>query len=75
MSAREGLDDEHRRAAVSAQEGGPRASVIGAAIAGLNGRRWRRLMQKLALTERCEPVGEGIGVGQIDMLAEELQLT
>ena len=28
----------------------------------------------LALAERCEPVGKCIGVGQIDMLAEELQL-
>jgi hypothetical protein len=27
----------------------------------------------LALTERCEPVRERIGVGQIDVLAEELQ--
>ena len=29
----------------------------------------------LALTQRHEPVGEGIGVGQIDVLAEELELT
>jgi len=30
LSAREGLDDEHRRAAVSAHEGRPGAAVIGA---------------------------------------------
>src|ERR1700730_12388987 len=29
----------------------------------------------LTLTQRHEPVGEGIGVGQIDALAEELELT
>ena len=28
----------------------------------------------LALSQRHEPIGEGIGVGQIDVLAEELQL-
>ena len=28
----------------------------------------------LALTQRYEPVGEGLGVGQIDVIAEELQL-
>ena len=33
LSAREGLDDEHRGAAVSAHEGGSDAAVIGAAIA------------------------------------------
>jgi hypothetical protein len=43
LSAREGLDDEHRRAAVSAHEGGPGAAVIGAAIAEVSERRWRRL--------------------------------
>ena len=48
LSAREGLDDEHRRAAVSAHKGGPGAAVIGAAIAGVGGRRWRRLMQMIA---------------------------
>jgi hypothetical protein len=48
LSAREGLDDEHRGAAVPAHEGGPGAAVIGAAIAGVSGRRWRRLMQKVA---------------------------
>src|SRR5216684_8700150 len=29
----------------------------------------------LTLTQRHEPVGEGIGVGQIHVFAEELQLT
>src|ERR1700674_5679516 len=29
----------------------------------------------LALAQRHEPVGEGLGIGQIDMLAEELELT
>ena len=48
LSARESLDDEHRGAAESAHEGGPRAAVIGAAVAGVSGRRWRRLMQKIA---------------------------
>ncbi len=48
LRAREGLDDEHRGAAVSAHEGGPGAAVIGAAIAGVSGRRGRRLMQKIA---------------------------
>src|ERR1700677_1047481 len=28
----------------------------------------------LALAHWCEPVGEGIGVGQIEVLAEELEL-
>lgn len=44
LSAREGLDDEHRGAAVSAHKGGPGAVVIGTAIAGGGGRHWRRLM-------------------------------
>ena len=48
LSAREGLDDDHWRAAVSAHVGGPGATAIGAAIAGVSGRRWRRLMQKIA---------------------------
>ena len=29
----------------------------------------------LALTHWCEPVGEGIGIGQIEVLAEEVKLT
>src|SRR5882757_7208009 len=29
----------------------------------------------LALAHRHEPVGKGLGVGQIDVLAEELELT
>ncbi len=29
----------------------------------------------LALTERCEPIGEDSGIGQIDVLAEELELS
>jgi hypothetical protein len=47
-STGEGRDDEHRGAAVSAHEGGPGATVIGAAIAGVSGRRGWRLMQQLA---------------------------
>lgn len=51
LSPREGLDDEHRGAAVSADEGRPVGNVIGIAVAGLSGRRGRRgwrLMQELA---------------------------
>ena len=29
----------------------------------------------LALAQRHEPIGEGLGIGQIDVFAEELQLT
>ena len=28
----------------------------------------------LALAQRCEPIGEGIGVGQIEVLTEKLEL-
>src|SRR5271166_6937896 len=28
----------------------------------------------LALTHWCEPIGEGVGIGQINVFAEELQL-
>jgi hypothetical protein len=45
LSACEGLDDEHRRAAVSAHKSGPGALVIDAVIGGV---RWRGLMQKIA---------------------------
>src|ERR1700722_124156 len=39
LSAGEGLDDEHRGAAMPADEGGSVATVIGAALAGVSGRR------------------------------------
>jgi hypothetical protein len=60
LSAREGLDDEHRGAAVSAHEARPGAVVIGAAVAGVNGRRWRGQMQKSANGEIAisDPVTE-----------------
>ena len=61
LSAREGLDDEHRRAAVSAHEGGPCAamlSVVSGAVGGCSG---RRLMQKLA---RGGDVSLAVGVGE-----------
>ncbi len=48
LSAREGLDDEHRRAALSAQEGGLWATVIGVGISRGRGSHRRRLMQQLA---------------------------
>ncbi len=70
MSPREGLDDEHRRAAVPAYEGGLGAAVIGAAIAGVSGGRWQRLMQKLA--------GDGdvvltVGVGEQALVADAVK--
>src|ERR1700676_2052411 len=43
LSAREGLDEEHGRAAVPAHEGGPVGSVAGAIIAGVCGKLGRRL--------------------------------
>ena len=48
LSPREGLDDEHRGAAVPADEGRPVGSVIGIAVPGLSGRSGWRLMQELA---------------------------
>jgi hypothetical protein len=48
LSSGEGLDDEHRGAAVSAHEGGPDAVVVGATVTRLSGKGWRWLMQKLA---------------------------
>lgn len=46
--ASEGLDDEHRSAAVSAQERGPVGTMIGATDAWICDQGRRRLMQKLA---------------------------
>ena len=46
-STREGLDDEHRGAAVSAEENRPVGSVIGIAVAG-SAAAWWRLLQELA---------------------------
>ena len=70
LSAREGLDDDHRGAAVSAQEGGSGAVVIGAGIAGLSGRRWRRLMQKIASSGN---VVLGVGVGEQAVMADPMK--
>ena len=70
LSAREGLDDEHRRAAVSAHEGGPGAAVIGAAIAGVSRRRWRRLMQKIA---SGGDILLAIGVGEQSIMTDAMK--
>jgi len=48
LSTREGLDHEHRCAALSAQEGGLGATVIGAARGRVCVRRRRRLMEQHA---------------------------
>ncbi len=48
LSAREDLDDEHQCAAMSAQEGGLWATVIGMGIWSGSGWHRRRLMQQLA---------------------------
>ena len=70
LSAREGLDDEHRRAAMSAHEGGPGTAVIGAAVAGGSGRRWRRLMQKIA---SGGDVVLAVGVGEQAVVADAMK--
>jgi len=61
LSASEGLDDEHRSAAVSAQEGGPVGTMIGAANARLCDRVRRWLMQQLA---SGGDVDRALGVGE-----------
>lgn len=70
LSAREGLDDEHRRAAVSAHKGGPGAAAIGAAIAGVSGRRWRRLMQKIASSS---DIVLAVGVSEQAVVADAMK--
>jgi len=70
LSAREGLDDDHRGAAVSAQEGGSGAVVIGAGIAGLSGRHWRRLMPKIASSGN---VVLAVGVGEQAVMADPMK--
>ena len=70
LSACEGLDDEHRRAAVSANEGGPGAEVIGAVIAGGSGRRWRGLMQKRA---SGGDVALAFGVGEQSVVTDAMK--
>ena len=60
LSACEGLDDEHRGAAMSAYEGGPGAAVNDASIARVSGRRGRGLVQKIA---SGGDVALAIGVG------------
>ena len=72
LSAREGLDDEHRGAAVSAHEGGPGAAVIGAAIGGVSGRRRGRLMQKFA---SGGDVALAVGVGEQSVMTDAVKAT
>ena len=48
LSTSEGLDDDHRRAAVTAQEGRLVATMIGVGISRDSGWHRRRLMQELA---------------------------
>ena len=70
LSAREGLDDEHRGAAVSAHKGGSGAAVIGAGIAGRSGRRWRRLMKKIA---SGGDVALAVGVGEQSIMTDAMK--
>src|ERR1700733_2599532 len=70
LSAREGLDDEHRGAAVSAHEGGLGAAVVGAATATLSGRRWRRLMQKIS---NGSDIVLAVGVGEPAVVADAMK--
>ena len=70
LSASEGLDDEHRGAAVSAQEGGPGAVVIGAAVARVKGRRWCRLMQQSA---SGGDVALAVGVGEQAVVTDAMK--
>ena len=70
LSAREGLDDDHRGAAVSAHEGGPGAVVIGAGVARVSGRRWRGLMQKIA---SGGDVALTVGVGEQSIVADAMK--
>ena len=70
LSACEGLDDEHRGAAVSAHEGGPGAVVIGAAVARVNGRRWRGLKQKSA---SGGDVALTVGVGEQSIVTDAVK--
>ncbi len=68
LGAREGLNDEHRGAAVSAHEGRLGAAVIGAA--GVSGRHWRWLMQKLA---RGGDVTLAVRVGEQAVVADAMK--
>ena len=70
LSAREGLDDEHRGAAEPAHEGGPGAGVIGAAIAGLSGKHWRPLMQQFA---SGGDVALAVGVGEQSIVTDAMK--
>ena len=66
LSACEGFDDEHRRAAVPAHEGGSGAAVISALVA----RRGGRLMQKLA---SGGDVVLAVGVGEQSVVADAMK--
>ena len=70
LSPREGLDDEHRGAAVSADEGRPVGSVIGTAVAGLSGRRGWRLMQELA---NGGDIVLAVGVGEQAVVSDAMK--
>ncbi len=64
---REGLDDEHRGAAVSAHEGWSGAAVIGAAISDRDG---RRLMQK---STNGGDIVLAVGVGEHPVVADAVK--
>jgi hypothetical protein len=67
LSAHEGHDDEHRRAAALAHEGGPGTAVIGAVVAGVSGKHWYRLMQKIA---SGGDIVVAVGVGEQAVVAD-----
>ena len=70
LSTREGLDDEHRGAAVSAHEGRSGGAVIGATIAGVRGKGEHRLTQKIASSG---DVVLAVGVGEQAVVADAMK--
>jgi hypothetical protein len=67
MPTGEGLEEDHRRAAVPAHEGGSNGACPGVSCAGFGGQFCCRLMQKLACGSDESPA---VGVGEQSIVAD-----
>ena len=70
LSAGEGLDDEHRGAAMPADEGGSVATVNGAAVAEVSRRRGNQLWQQFA---NGRDAVLAVGVGEQAVVADAMK--
>jgi len=70
LRACKGLDNDHRRAAVPADEGGLRGAVAGAVVTRLCGKVGCRLMQQFS---RSGDVVLAVGIGEQPVVSDAME--